>query len=240
MCADASEGGRTGSPRVSDAGRTPAGEARDDVVRADETLAASSGTSPLQAESASRRGTRDAALRLQAEVVRAWRAWETTRGKRHLPRWKMALPELYLAYIAHTGEELRDALLRVTNEPRSNPNRRKVHDMLAEHLGGVAAVTAGAEGRFGENIFHVHFFSQDDKMNVAPKPTPGLHASSPRPREGHTRASESTCDVTETTETTEKILWSPEPKRPRAPLAPVAAAKRRLSLSALAAARRDF
>lgn len=236
MCADASEGGRTGSPRVSDAGRTPGGEARDDVARADETLATSSGTSPLRAESASRRGTRDAALRLQAEVVRAWRAWETTRGTRG--RWKMTLPELYLAYIAHTGEELRDALLRVANEPRSNPNRRKVHDMLAEHLGGVAAVTAGAEGRFGEKIFHVHFFRQDD-ADVAPKPTPGLHASSPRPREGDPRASESTC-VVSVTETTEKILWSPEPKRPRAPLAPVAAAKRRLSLSALAAARRDF
>ena len=103
----------------------------------------------------------------------------------------MTLPELYLAYIAHTGEELRDALLRVANEPRSNPNRRKVHDMLAEHLGGVAAVTAGAEGRFGEKIFHVHFFRQDD-ADVAPKPTPGLHASSPRPREGDPRASEST------------------------------------------------
>ena len=54
----------------------------------------------------------------------------------------MTLPELYLAYIADTGEELRDALLRVAGEPRSNPNRRNVHELLAEHLGDVAAVNS--------------------------------------------------------------------------------------------------
>ena len=160
MCAEADEGGRTGSPRGSDAGRTRDGDTR----------AASPETPPCQSESTSRRATRYAALRLQAEVVRAWRAWETTRGTRG--RWKMTLPELYLAYIADTGEELRDALLRVAGEPRSNPNRRNVHELLAEHLGDVAAVTAGPPGRFGEKMFHVHFSAKTEKRFSAASPPP--------------------------------------------------------------------
>ena len=84
----------------------------------------------------------------------------------------MTLPELYLAYIADTGEELRDALLRVAGEPRSNPNRRNVHELLAEHLGDVAAVTAGPPGRFGEKIFHVHFFAKTEKRFSAASGSP--------------------------------------------------------------------
>ena len=236
MCSDASEGGRTGSPRVSHAGCTRGGEARDDVGRAGVTHAFSPKTPRCEAESASGRATRDAALLLQAEVVRAWQAWETTPGTRG--RWKMTLPELYLAYIAHTGEELRDALLRVANEPRSNPNRRNVHELLAEHLGDVAAVTAGAGGRVGEQIFHVCFFREDPALfgvdGSAPRPTPGLRLSSERPREGEPRTTESASCVI-SVPPTEKPLWSPEPKRPRARTALVAETKRRLSLAALAA-----
>lgn len=206
MCAEAAEGGRTGSPRVSDAGRTRGGDTR----------VASPETPPCKSESASRRATRYAALRLQAEVVRAWRAWETTRGTRG--RWKMTLPELYLAYIADTGEELRDALLRVAGEPRSNPNRRNVHELLAEHLGDVAAVTAGPPGRFGEKIFHVHFFREDREALLggvgfaASSPTPEIRRASER--RTHTGGEENARLVS--VPPTEKMLWSPEPKRPRA------------------------
>lgn len=213
MCAEADEGGPTGSPRGSDAGRTRGGDTR----------AASPETPPCQSESASRRATRYAALRLQAEVVRAWRAWETTRGTRG--RWKMTLPELYLAYIADTGEELRDALLRVAGEPRSNPNRRNVHELLAEHLGDVAEVTAGPPGRFGEKMFHVHFFREDREALLggvgfaASTPTPEIRLSSERrthtgepPLADHARLV--------FVPPTEKTLWSPQPKRPCASWGP--------------------
>ena len=132
--------------------------------------------------------------------------------------WKMTLPELYLAYIADTGEELRDALLRVAGEPRSNPNRRNVHELLAEHLGDVAAVTAGPPGRFGEKIFHVHFFRQDREALLggvgfaASSPTPEIRRASER--RTHTGGQENARLVS--VPPTEKMLWSPEPKRPRA------------------------
>ena len=213
---------------------------RDDIGCTDETHAVLPETPRCEAGYASRCATRDAALRLQSEVVRAWRAWETTRGTRG--QWKMTLSELYLAYMMHTGEELRDALLRVANEPRSNPNRRNVHELLVEHLGDVAAVTAAAEGRFGEKIFHVRFFDQRPALfggdGFALRPTQGHRLSSERPHKTKRRTFERASRVL-SAHSTQKPLWCPEPKRARAPTAFVAGTKRRYPLAALAAASRD-
>ena len=146
MCAEAAEGGRTGSPRVSDAGRTRGGDTRAWRLPRPHLVS----LSPL----------RDARRATPRFVCRRRLCGRGAPGKRLEGRarmWKMTLPELYLAYIADTGEELRDALLRVAGEPRSNPNRRNVHELLAEHLGDVAAVTADRRDASARRFFTFTF-----------------------------------------------------------------------------------
>lgn len=93
----------------------------------------------------------DARAQLTMLVSEAWRLSEVTNGKN-----RATLPELYLAYLEHTGEELRCAMLRVINEPLNNPNRHTVMDLIQKTLGDVVRVTrASKAGRFGEALFFV-------------------------------------------------------------------------------------
>jgi hypothetical protein len=209
MCAELCEGRQAGSrlaSRAEEAGPRAREEhdedqTEDDQLRITETpgLTAHENTQlENDASDASKR-------RLHSDVVGARRSWERKALAEGTPFGvvpEMTLPDLYLAYTSHTGEELRDALLRVANEPRENPNRRTVLELLTQHLSSVVEIFEGPSGRFGERRFFVAATKAEPKKRKLNDVSSGLTDPSCIRKENDGCASET------------RKLWSPRPRKP--------------------------